>query len=503
VIQPPTGVQKTLQLAARKVFMKQWFPTVLWGFISGSLFLSSFSIFQKLVLGASITAVEGYIVPVLFGGTSGVIIAVLIRREQIKNDELQNERHNLSDFFENATDLIQSVDMHGNILYANRAWRETLGYTTAELNTLNIFNIIHPEDRQHCQAAFATVLDGDILHNMQTSFVSKDGKRIYVIGSVNCKFEAGKPRSTRGIFHNITELRQAQEQQVLADKVFQTTREGIMVTDTSGIIVSVNHAFTRITGYEEKEALGQKASLLKSGQHAQEFYHIMWQSLKATGNWQGEIWNKRKNGEIYPEWLTINAITNERGEQVNYVSIFSDITHRKQTEERFQYLATHDLLTGLPNRILFLELLNSTIAAAERGQHHMAVLFIDLDGFKQVNDQHGHDIGDQLMQALGARFASITRRADTIARLGGDEFGAILAHIQHSADAHNVAQKILATICEPYILQSITIHITASIGISIYPQHGASADTLLTHADHAMYHAKNNGKNRIYEHSNQ
>lgn len=274
------------------------------------------------------------------------------------------------------------------------------------------------------------------------------------------------------------------QQQRLASKVFESTLEGIMVTNTRSVIESVNPAFTQITGYKAHEVIGKSPAILSSGRHDGSFYRAMWSDLAVHGHWQGEVWNRRKNGEIYPEWLTINTVRNESGQIVNYVGVFSDITKRKAAEEQMQFLAYHDGLTGLPNRGLFLDRLHHAVAHAHRNQSGVAVMFLDLDNFKPVNDTHGHHVGDRLLQIIAQRLVASVREADTVARLGGDEFTVILESITDADDVAPITRKIIDAI-------------TTSIGISLYPAHGGQADELIRRADSAMYAAKNGGRNNF------
>jgi len=283
----------------------------------------------------------------------------------------------------------------------------------------------------------------------------------------------------------------------LATKVFESTFEGIMVTSADNVIESVNPAFTRITGFNAHEVIGKTPALLSSGRHDGDFYRKMRQSLDETGHWQGEIWNRRKNGEVYPEWLTINTVKNADGLVTNYIAIFSDISKRKAAEEQMRFLAHHDALTSLPNRILFVERLSHAIAHAQRNQKLVAVMFLDLDDFKQVNDTLGHHVGDQLLQVIAQRLTDCVRAEDTVARLGGDEFTVILEELADAAAVAPIASKIIDTLSQPMILEGQEIVITTSLGISLYPEAGDQPDLLIKHADIAMYQAKEGGRNNF------
>lgn len=283
----------------------------------------------------------------------------------------------------------------------------------------------------------------------------------------------------------------------LAAKAFESTFEGIMVTNAQHVIESVNPAFTQITGYKSHEVIGKTPALLSSGRHDQAFYEKMRATLTAEGHWQGEIWNKRHNGEIYAEWLTINAVRDNDGKVTNYVAVFSDITMRKAAEEQMRFLAHHDALTSLPNRSLLTERLNRAIPHARRNHRKVAVLFLDLDRFKQVNDTLGHQAGDQLLCIVAQRLTACVRAEDTVARLAGDEFVLVLEEIQDADALPPIARKIVAALGQPIVLEGRDVQVTTSIGISLFPEHGKNGEDLIKHADAAMYLAKNAGRNNF------
>lgn len=281
----------------------------------------------------------------------------------------------------------------------------------------------------------------------------------------------------------------------LAATVFDASSDAIFITDSDNRIISVNAAFCEITGYSAQEVIGQTPAILNSGRHNAEFYHVMWRDLLETGRWNGEVWNRRKNGEIFAELLTINAVRNYRGEISHYVSIFADITEHKQTEEHVRHLAHYDALTNLPNRTLFNDRLGQALINAQRDNGKAAVMFLDLDRFKNINDTLGHGIGDLLLQEVAARLTGCVRQGDTVSRLGGDEFVVLLPELNDEKDARLVAQKLLNAAAFPMVLEGHELHISASIGISYYPMDGANAEALMKNADVAMYRAKEEGRN--------
>lgn len=283
----------------------------------------------------------------------------------------------------------------------------------------------------------------------------------------------------------------------LADRVFESTLEGVMVTRADGIIERVNPAFENLTGYSAEEAIGRNASMLSSRRQGPEFYREMWQQLREHGYWQGEIWNRRRDGELYLEHLTISSICDDAGVCTHYAAIFADITQRRMAEERLNYLATHDALTGLPNRSLFGERLEQSLRRAHRAQVRLAVMFLDLDRFKLVNDSLGHGVGDELLKIVGERLSACVRETDTVARLGGDEFTLLLEDVGDARHVAHIAQKLLDAIAAPFLIGSAEVYVTPSIGVSIYPDDGADGQTLVLHADRAMYQAKGAGKNNF------
>jgi len=275
---------------------------------------------------------------------------------------------------------------------------------------------------------------------------------------------------------------------------FQCVTEGIMITDAASRIVSVNPSFTEVTGYTWEEAVGATPQILHSGRHDAAFYINMWASIHAKGSWRGEVWNRKKNGEVYPEWLSISAIREPGGRIEYYVGVFYDITKQKSSEEHLIYLAHFDALTGLPNRTLFLEEFKETLLMAKRKACQCALLFIDLDDLKVVNDTYGHAEGDKLLKETALRVKNTVRKTDSVARLAGDEFTVILPYINAREDAYKVRQAIMGQLGEPFKLGDQLVTITASIGVSIYPEHGSDPELLLRYADASMYDMKKQRK---------
>ena len=284
----------------------------------------------------------------------------------------------------------------------------------------------------------------------------------------------------------------------LAACAFDSTCEGILVTNAEQVIESVNPAFTMITGYRAHEVIGKRPSFLASGRHDEAFYADMYRRLEATSHWQGEVWNRRRSGEVYVQWLTINVVRGDNGKIRNYVAVFSDITYRKAAEERMSFLAQHDALTGLPNRVLLADRLAHALAHAQRNSKQLALIFLDLDEFKQVNDRIGHHAGDHVLQIVAQRLSACVRQEDTVARLGGDEFVVIIEDLAKVQDSSEIAAKFLDALAQPILIDSHSVTIGCSIGIGLYPEHGIDPDALLRNADAAMYLAKAKGSNQFH-----
>lgn len=294
---------------------------------------------------------------------------------------------------------------------------------------------------------------------------------------------------------DISERKYAEESVRLASLVYQHSSESMMVTDASHVIVSINAAFTHMTGYAAHEVIGKNPRMLSSGRHDKAFYEAMWQSVLKHGRWEGEIWNRRKNGELYVAWISITVSYNEDGSVHRRLALFSDITNRKRSEELVWSQANFDALTGLPNRRLFQDRLEQEIRKAHRSGSTMALMFLDLDRFKEINDSLGHDQGDLLLKEAGARLKGSVRESDIVARLGGDEFTVILGELSEPGDAARIAQGILQKMAAAFQLDMAQAFVSASIGIALYPQDACSAVQLVKHADEAMYVSKHSGGN--------
>jgi diguanylate cyclase (GGDEF)-like protein/PAS domain S-box-containing protein len=496
-------------------------------------FLAGYVFFDIVLISDLSFPVEIVTGGVFLGGA--VFVFIIINLAQHTIQKIRDVEQNFQELFENANDLIQSVGSDGRILYVNRAWRETLGYAEDEISRLSMQEIVPPELRERSMSVFADVLSGKN-RRIETVFLARDGRKIYLEGNVNCRYKDGVPIAARGIYHNITARKQAEEKlrllnESLEQRVLERTRElkhsyefnrtvvnsmndPICIIDVKNFrIIGVNRAFLHEFMMSEEEALGKfcyeithrrtspctspdetcpLSETMKTGRHAStEHVHF------------------DKDGKKQYVEVTSSPIRDEQGALLQVVHIQRDITGRKNAEEQIRFLAYYDSLTGLPNRTFYKELLSRALILAQRYGRNMATLFVDLDAFKRINDTLGHDAGDKLLQEVAARLTRGVRKSDYVARsdkeeaqdavsrLGGDEFIVLLNEMSRIEDAAIAANRILSDLSQPFMLGGQEVFITASIGISLYPTDGADVDALLKAADIAMYHAKNQGKNNF------
>jgi diguanylate cyclase (GGDEF)-like protein/PAS domain S-box-containing protein len=379
----------------------------------------------------------------------------------------------------------------------NGLYAHIFGYSPEEFRTMRLWDILDPEFLPQAEETIGRLRSGELeQHYAVKQFVRKDGSR----------FPGGHwlspHRDSNGrccgfvcVISDLTGQQEAESKLRLAHTVFETSSEGMLVTDAENRIVMVNPAFTVITGWRSEEVIGRRPSFMKSARHDRTFYRQMWEDLLRSGRWQGEIWNCRRSGEVYPQWLSIAAIRGKEGRIVNYVALFSDISERKKAEEILHYQAMHDPLTKLANRVMFDERLCASLARARRRKSLVALLYLDLDDFKAINDSLGHLAGDRVLQLAAEKIQSCLRLEDMAARLGGDEFCAVLDDISSTEHALEVAERIIVALGSlDCCCAGRGLH--TSIGIALYPEHGTDTETLLRCADTAMYTAKRLGKGR-------
>lgn len=400
------------------------------------------------------------------------------------------------------------VDGRGMMLSANQTLRDMAGIAPeAPLERFAFANLLYSEDEKVFRARFPAFFDEPRRKRMEIRLRVERGEDEFwteVTGrTVSWSFSHSQHQQSESqlllIISDLRERKKLEGEISLAAKVFEHSAEGIVITDHNGRILRVNHAFSVVTGYSEEEVLGKTPRVLKSGRHPEGFYRQMWNSLLSEGRWQGEIWNKRKSGEVYPEWLHICAVRNRAGKTTNYISIFSDISDKKHAERQLERLAHYDALTNLPNRVLFYDRLKQEMIKAKRYDTSLAVMMLDLDRFKAVNDSLGHAAGDLLLQQVARRLERSMRASDTLARLGGDEFIILLPSFPDTDSAAKaatkVARQIVETLAEPIDLNGSKVTVSTSLGVAISPQDGGTLGDVIKHADAAMYNAKDQGRN--------
>jgi diguanylate cyclase (GGDEF)-like protein/PAS domain S-box-containing protein len=384
----------------------------------------------------------------------------------------------------------------------NAEYASMLGYDLEGFHedSTTFYERLHPDDRTAWLEAYNGYLRGErpeyrAEYRMQTA----DGgwKWILSMGTAIERDEDGVPLRFVGTHTDMSERKTTEERLRLSASVFEASHESIVVTDAALNIIAVNRAFTETTGYSAAEALGKHIRMVRSGYHNKAYYQTMWRQIEKAGYWQGEIWDRRKNGDIFPALSAISAVRDDTGAITHYVNISADITHHKQAEERIQQLAYYDALTGAPNRVLLQDRARQALAVAQRERSALALFFIDLDRFKNINDTLGHEIGDQLLQIMAGRLRRTIGDSDTLSRLGGDEF-VVLMSVGDASQAIHVAQKLLVLVAEPYNVEGHSLQVTCSIGISVYPKDGTSFEELFKNADVAMYKAKEGGRNAFH-----
>ncbi|MDD4928794.1 MAG: PAS domain S-box protein [Gallionella sp.] len=413
-------------------------------------------------------------------------------RKRIQSAMMRHEQ-----VIETAMDGFWMTDAKGVLEEVNEAYAFMSGYTRQELVGMHISDLEESEQMEDVRAHLKKII-AQGSDRFETRHRHRDGHIIDIEVSATFMPECQK---CFVFCHDITQRKIAEQAIRIAAATFET-HDGILITDAKGHILRVNRAFTGITGYTAEEAIGQNPRFMKSGRHDRRFYVEMWQQLRHAGVWSGEIWDKRKNGEIYPKWMTISAVKNELHETTQYVAIFSDITERKRADEEIRNLAFYDPLTQLPNRRLLIERLCAALPTSARHCDYGAVMFIDLDRFKTLNDTLGHDCGDLMLIEVARRIKSCVREMDTVARLGGDEFVVLIEGAStKKPDAYDkictIAEKIREALTQPYRLKDHLHHSSPSIGVTLFHGNEVTADNLLQHADLAMYQVKNNGRNAV------
>jgi diguanylate cyclase (GGDEF)-like protein/PAS domain S-box-containing protein len=454
------------------------------------------------LIGALLLALtSGLAASYAFAKWSGTLFARFHAETAEKNRVIEESAALFRAVFDNAAVGIAQVSPQGVILQINPYFCDMLGYTREEIlgQGFDYQRITLAEDLATDSAYVTRMLQGELQHyQAEKRYIHKSGRLVWGSMSSHLLRDAsGVPRYFISAVQNMDDRKHAEERLQLAASVFSHSREAIMITDPDGHIMEVNAAFSRITGYTREDALGQTPRILKSGRQSPEFYTAMWQVLKQEGHWHGEVWNRRKNGHIYAELQTVSAVNDASGHLCYYVALFTDITPMMEHNKQLEHIAHFDALTELPNRVLLADRLQQAIAQCQRRGQFVAVAYLDLDGFKAINDSHGHDVGDQLLIALAGRMKSTLRDGDTLARIGGDEFVAVLVGLTSVSECEPVLRRLLQVAAEKILVDDKQVQVSASIGVTVYPLDGSDPDLLMRHADQAMYQAKQSGKNRF------
>ncbi|EPM51753.1 sensor domain-containing protein [Pseudomonas syringae] len=432
------------------------------------------------------------------GSTPAVLVIVRdITRLKLAQQQLQLSEEKFAKAFHAAPDgLAITRQQDGMLLEVNEGFCRITGYSERHCLENSTFDLGIWADLSERSRLIEQLKQHGVVHGFRTRLRNVNGSiRVCELSSHPLLISGDACLLT--ISRDITESQLMQEKLHLAATVFESTAEGVLITDTDQRISAVNRAFTEITGYSESEAIGQTPRLLASGQHDSAFYASMWHQLTAEGHWQGEISNRRKNGELYPSWLTVSAVRNKENLLTHFVAVFADISSLKHAQARLDYQAHHDPLTGLPNRTLFESRLQSALLHSEESGSLGAVLFLDLDRFKHINDSLGHPVGDLLLKGIAHRLKETLRDIDTVARLGGDEFIVLLPGLLQPSDAKAIANKLLACFSTPFEAGEHELYISPSIGSCVFPNDGTDVATLVKNADAAMYRSKAQGRNRV------
>ncbi len=414
------------------------------------------------------------------------------------NEQIEN---NFRFLYEEVPYAYQSLNHFAEITNVNKKWLEITGYEKDEVIGEKFHKFLD-EDENYYKSLFCEFLKTKHIENVKLRIRKKDNSVIMASFTGNSTCINGEIH-THCIFKDITEDEKIQKKLQLSDIVFENTTEGIIITNSEAKIISVNSSFSKITGYTFDEIKNKTPNILKSGKQDTTFYKNLWNELIEKDSWEGEIWNRKKNGEIYPEWLNISTVRDLKGKILNYVALFSDISKIKKSNEKIEFLAHHDPLTGLPNRLLLKARLNKSIETSKKENKKLALIFIDIDNFKLINDTYGHSIGDNIINLVASRLQNSVRKDDTISRIGGDEFILVIEDINELSHIEKVAQSIMDNFSKPIKMHEYLFDVTLSMGISIYPHDGYNDEDLIKHADTAMYSAKNLGKNQYQFYKNE
>lgn len=442
----------------------------------------------------------------IFAFTSGFIVylveVVRHMRKKLKQAEsvskICTEREQfIRTIVDNVPNMIGYWDRDLRCRYANNAYREWFGKSPEEIVGITFLDLAGEQLFALNQPHIQRVLAGEP-QRFERALKKASGSVGHIIGHYIPHFDAdGTVKGFAIQSSEVTMLKETEAKLELAACVFENTLDGVLITDANGIILSVNPAFTEITGYTAEEAIGHNPRVLKSNQHDRAFYASMWTQITMKGRWNGEIWNRRKDGDLYLQQMTISMVRDADGELMRYVSVFNDVTALWRKDEHLKHLAFHDALTDLPNRTLLMDRINQRLINSNREPCELALMFIDLDGFKLVNDQFGHNVGDDLLKEVAKRLLLLVRESDTVARVGGDEFIVVLNNPKEKDEIAYIANRVVSSINEPMEILGEVLHVGASVGIALFPADASTSVDLIKNADTAMYSAKESGRNKI------
>ncbi|WP_041718083.1 EAL domain-containing protein [Alkalilimnicola ehrlichii MLHE-1] len=432
----------------------------------------------------------------LLGAVLMLLLRVLHSREVLRGERAYQQA-----ITDTMADGLYAQDKKGRLTFINPVGRDLLGYREEDVLGRRAHALFHQHDDDGLAGSGQCPLERRVAAGRyfegEETFRRRDGSEIPVEVSSRPLYQGGHWAGSVTLFRDITERRRARARLKLAASVFTSANEGILITDPQARILMVNQAFTRITGYHQDEVEGRDPKLLASGRHGPEFFQELWRVLDEHDHWQGELWNRRKSGELYLQLITISAVRDESGRLINYVGLLSDITDMKAYQRKLEFLTHYDPLTELPNRVLLLDRLRKAMQLAQREQRRVCVAYVDLDDFKTINDVHGHRVGDQVLLELASRLSAARREGDTASRLSGDEFAMVFVNLGSVAECHRMAARVLDAVARPITIEGVALQTSASIGVAHYPQdEEVDAEQLLRQADQAMYQAKLQGKNR-------
>ena len=415
-----------------------------------------------------------------------------LQQVRVINRHLLQKESLLRAIYDSTSMAVLLIGVTGRIVYANQKAAVLFGCSHSELMLLDYFSLLPEDEREKAMDNSQELLQcGASFFITERRFNRKHSGEFWGRVTANLFRDAdGEAAGIVVVVEDISARRESDAAMRLASTVFDASPGGIMVTDPDCRIIRVNKAFCAMTGYAEEDVLGKRPAILASGMHDELFFQQMWLEIRERGRWEGEIMNRHHDGRILPEYLSICSVSDEKGGVVNYVGMLMDISERLKAQERIQYLAHHDYLTGLPNRALLVERAEQALTLAKRYQRQLAIIFMDLDQFKPINDNYGHNVGDKVLCMVAKRLQSLVRRSDTVCRQGGDEFVILIPECHSLAGVTEVAEKLNAALVEPYLMDDVVLQLGVSIGIAVYPENGDTIDALIRYADEAMYLAK-------------